>query len=105
MSYSFVSPKKNLSNLREYIFDNVLTLLDSFPPSIAAKIAGCNTSISDDLGPMMPLVHKCQQCTILILRRYLCSSALFILGTTSEISPNIYLIMFRPPQIVSLHQI
>ena len=51
MSYSFVSPRKNLSNLRQCIFDNVLTLLDSFPPSIAAKIAGCNKSISDDLGP------------------------------------------------------
>ena len=51
MSYSFVSPKKNLSNLREYIFDNVLTLLDSFPPSNAAKIAGCDISISDDLWP------------------------------------------------------
>ena len=50
MSYSFVSPRKNLSNLRKYILGNVLTLLDSFPPSIAAKISGCNISISDDLG-------------------------------------------------------
>ena len=49
MSYSFVSPRKNLSNL-EYIFDNVLTLLNSFPPSIAAKIAGCDKSILDDSG-------------------------------------------------------
>ena len=50
MSYSFVSPRKNLSNSRKYILDNVLTLLDSFPPSIAAKMAGCNKSISDDSG-------------------------------------------------------
>ena len=48
MSYSFVFPRKNLSNLRKYIFDNVLTLLDSFPLSIAAKIAGCDISILDD---------------------------------------------------------
>ena len=52
MSYSFVSPRKNLSNLRKYILGNVLTLLDSFPPSIVAKIAGCDISISDDLGPL-----------------------------------------------------
>ena len=51
MSYSFVSPRKNLSNLRKYILGNVLTFLDSFPPSNAAKIAGCDISISDDLGP------------------------------------------------------
>ena len=51
MSYSFVSPRKNLSNLRKHILGNVLTLLDSFPPSNAAKIAGCDISISDDLGP------------------------------------------------------
>ena len=51
MSYSFVSPRKNLSNWRKYILGNVLTLLDSFPPSIAAKIAGCDISILDDLGP------------------------------------------------------
>ena len=51
MPYSFVSPRKNLSNLRKYILGNVQTLLDSFPPSNAAKIAGCNISISDDLGP------------------------------------------------------
>ena len=51
MSYSFVFPRKNLSNLRTYIPGNVLTLLDSFLPSNAAKIAGCNISISDDLGP------------------------------------------------------
>ena len=50
MSYSFVSPRKNLSNLRKYIFDNVLTLLDSFPLSISAKIDGCNKSILDDFG-------------------------------------------------------
>ena len=50
MSYSFVSPRKNLSNLRKYTFDNVLTLLDSFPLSIAAKIAGCDIPISDDFG-------------------------------------------------------
>ena len=52
MSYSFVSPRKNLSNFRKYILGNVLTLLDSFPPSNAAKIAGCDISISDDLGPL-----------------------------------------------------
>jgi len=51
MSYSFVFPRKNLSSSRKYIFDNVLTFLDSFPPLIAAKIAGCNKSILDDLGP------------------------------------------------------
>ena len=51
MSYSFVSPRKNLWNLRKYILGNVLTFLDSFPPSNAAKIAGCDISISDDLGP------------------------------------------------------
>ena len=51
MSYSFVSPRKNVSNLRQYIFDNVLTLLDSFLPSNAAKMAGCDMLISDDLGP------------------------------------------------------
>ena len=51
ISCSFVSPRKNLSNWRKYILGNVLTLLDSFPPSIAAKIAGCDISISDDLGP------------------------------------------------------
>ena len=51
MSYSYVSPRKNLSNLRKYILGNVLTLPDSFPPSNAAKIAGCDISISDDLGP------------------------------------------------------
>ena len=50
MPYSFVSPGKNLSNLGKYILGNVLTLLDSFPPSIAAKIAGCDISILDDLG-------------------------------------------------------
>ena len=50
MSYSFVSPRKNLSNLRKYIFYNVLTLLDTFPPSIAAKIAGCDISILDAFG-------------------------------------------------------
>ena len=50
MSYSFVSPRKNLSNLRKYIFDNVLTLLDSFPLSIAAKIDVCDKSILDDFG-------------------------------------------------------
>jgi len=50
MSHGFVSPRKNLSNFRKYILDNVLTLLDSFPPSIAAKIAGCDKSISDDLA-------------------------------------------------------
>ena len=51
MSYSFVSPRKNLSNLRKYILGNVLTLLNSFPPSNAAKIAGLDISISDDLWP------------------------------------------------------
>ena len=51
MSYSFVFPRKNLSNLRTYIPGNVLTLLDSFPPSNAAKIAGCDILISDDLEP------------------------------------------------------
>ena len=51
MSYHFVSPRKNPSNLRKYKFDNVLTLLDSFPLSIAAKMAGCDISISDDFGP------------------------------------------------------
>jgi len=50
MSYSFASPRKNLSNFRKYISDNVLTLLDSFPLLAAAKIAGCNKPISDDLG-------------------------------------------------------
>jgi len=105
MSYSFVSPRKNLSSFRKYIFDNVLTLLDSFPLSIVSKIAGCDKPILDDLGLLMPLVHNCQQCTVLILMRYLCLTALFILKTNSENSPNIYLIMFRPLQIVSLHQI
>ena len=51
MSYSFVSPRKNLSNLRKYILADVLTFLDSFPPSNAAKIAGFDISILDDLGP------------------------------------------------------
>jgi len=51
MSYGFVSPRNNLSNFRKYILYNVLTLLDSFPPSIATKIAGCDKSISDDLEP------------------------------------------------------
>ena len=51
MSYSFVYPRKNPPNLGKDILGNVLTLLDSFPPSIAAKIAGCDISISDDLGP------------------------------------------------------
>ena len=51
MSYSFISPRKNLSNLTKYIFDNVLTLLDTFPPSIVAGIAGCDISILDDFGP------------------------------------------------------
>ena len=51
MSYSIVSPRKNLSNLRKYILGNVLTFPDSFPPPNAAKIAGCDKSISDDLGP------------------------------------------------------
>ena len=105
MSYSFVSPRKNLSNLRKYILGNVLTFLDSFPPSNAAKIAGCDISIRMTLGLLMPLVHNCQQCTVLILRRYFCSTAVFGLETTSETSPNIYLIMFRPLQIVSVSQI
>ena len=39
-------------------------------------------------------INICQQCTVLILRRYLCPTALFLLEETSETSPNIYLIMF-----------
>jgi len=51
MSYGFVSPRNNLSKFRKYILYNVLTLLDSFPLSIATKIAGCDKSILDGLGP------------------------------------------------------
>ena len=35
---SFVFPKKNLGNFTKYIFDNVLILLNSFPPLITTMI-------------------------------------------------------------------
>ena len=38
MLCSFVSPKKNLGNFAKYIFDNVLILLNSFPPLNATMI-------------------------------------------------------------------
>ena len=56
-------------------------------------------------GLLMPLVHNCQQSTVLVLRRYICPTALFVIETTSETSPNICLIMFRPLQIFSFCQI
>ena len=40
-------------------------------------------------------LNMCQQCTVLILRRYLCPSALFLPERTSQTWENTYLIMFQ----------
>jgi len=52
MSYSFVSPRRNLWNLTKYIFDNVLTTLDSFPLSNLTEIVGCDKPFLDDFGAL-----------------------------------------------------
>ena len=38
MSYIFVSPRKNTQSFNKYIFDDVLTLLHSFPLSNLTRI-------------------------------------------------------------------
>ena len=59
--YSFVFSRKNLRNFTKYIFNNVLTLPNSSPPSIATMIAGCNKPVSDDVGLLTHLVHNSKQ--------------------------------------------
>jgi len=79
MSYSFVSPRKNTWNFTKYIFDDVLTLLNSFPLSNLTEI-----SWMQQIHFRWPWAFWCLWYTIvnnavLILRRYLCSTALFVL--------------------------
>ena len=59
--YTFVFSRKNLGNFTKYIYNNVLTLPNSFPPSIATMIAGCDKPVSDDVGLLTPLVHNSKQ--------------------------------------------
>ena len=56
------------------------------------------------LGLLMPLVHNCQQCATWILKRSFVPYSFVCPKRISETLPNIYLIMFRPFQIVSLCQ-